>query len=93
MRSDVQRAIEVLQSGHPGQTEQALSVLQDTVFSFSMKVCGHRQDAEDTMQETLLKAVAHVKKFSSPKALGVWLYKVAKNHCLMYRRKSGVSPK
>ncbi len=93
MRSDVQRALEVLQSGRPDQTGQALSVLQDTVFSFSMKVCGHRQDAEDTMQETLLKAVAHLKKFSNPKALGVWLYKVAKNHCLMNRRKSVFAPK
>jgi len=29
--------------------EQALALLQNTVFSFSMKVCGQRHDAEDTM--------------------------------------------
>lgn len=37
--------------------EQALALLQNTVFSFSMKVCGQRQDAEDTMQEVLLRSV------------------------------------
>jgi len=53
-----------------------------------MRVCGQRQDAEDTMQEVLLKSVPHLSKFDSPKALVVWLYKVAKNRCLMSRRRS-----
>lgn len=58
-----------------------------------MKVCGQRQDAEDTMQEVLLKSVASLPKFGSPKALMVWLYKVAKNRRLMSRRKSKFAPK
>ena len=58
-----------------------------------MKVCGQRQDAEDTMQEVLLKSVANLPKFNNPKALMVWLYKVAKNRCLMSRRKSKFAPK
>jgi len=52
-----------------------------------------RQDAEDTMQELLLKSVASLPKFGSPKALMVWLYRVAKNRCLMSRRKSKFAPK
>ena len=73
--------------------EEALELLQKTVFSFSMKVCGQRQDAEDTMQEVLLKSVPNLPKFDSPKALMVWLYKVAKHRCLMSRRKSKFAPK
>lgn len=73
--------------------EEALELLQKTVFSFSMRVCGQRQDAEDTMQEVLLKSVPNLPKFDSPKALTVWLYKVAKNRCLMSRRKSKFAPK
>lgn len=73
--------------------EEALELLQKTVFSFSMKLCGQRQDAEDTMQEVLLKSVPNLPKFDSPKALMVWLYKVAKNRCLMSRRKSKFAPK
>jgi len=73
--------------------EEALELLQKTVFSFSMKVCGQRQDAEDTMQEVLLKSIPNLPKFDSPKALMVWLYKVAKNRCLMSRRKSKFAPK
>jgi RNA polymerase sigma-70 factor, ECF subfamily len=58
----------------------------------SARVCGQREDAEDTMQEVLLKSVLQLPKFQSPKALLVWLYKVAKNRCLMTRRKSKFAP-
>lgn len=92
MRAEVEQALQTLREGKPDRLERALALLQDTIFSFSMRVCGHRQDAEDTMQETLLKTAHHLKGFDSPKALAVWLYKVAKNHCLMSRRKSKFAP-
>jgi len=83
----------LLQRGDDKALEEALALLQNTVFSFSMRVCGQREDAEDTMQEVLLKSVPHLFKFESPKALAVWLYKVAKNRCLMSRRRSKFAPK
>src|ERR1700694_116106 len=73
--------------------EEALALLQKTIFSFSMKACAQRQDAEDTMEEELLKSVPNLPKFDNPKALLVWLYKVAKNRCLMSRRRSKYAPK
>lgn len=93
MRTDVESALEALRSGDPRAVERALEKLQNTVFSFSMQVCGHREDAEDISQEALFKAVQNIEKFDNAKALGVWLYKVAKNQCLMSRRKSKFAPK
>lgn len=92
MRAEIEKAVELLHSGDDAAVEQALALLQNTVFSFSMRVCGHREDAEDTMQEVLLKSVPQLPKFDSPKALVVWLYKVAKSRCLMNRRKSKFAP-
>lgn len=92
MRAEIEQAIELLHRGGDTGLEQALALLQNTVFSFSMRVCGQREDAEDTMQEVLLKSVPYLPKFDSPKALVVWLYKVAKNRCLMSRRKSKFAP-
>ncbi len=93
MRPDIEQAIQLLREGDGEAVERALALLQKTVFSFSMRVCGQREDAEDTMQEVLLKSVPHLPKFDSPKALVVWLYKVAKNRCLMSRRRSKFAPK
>lgn len=93
MRAEIEQAVELIGRKDPASLEQALAVLQNTVYSFSMKVCGQKQDAEDTMQEVLLKSSTNLEKFTNPKALLVWLYKVAKNHCLMSRRKSKFAPK
>jgi RNA polymerase sigma-70 factor, ECF subfamily len=93
MRAELQNAITELQNGSPDSMERALGLLQHTAFSFSMKVCGHREDAEDTAQETLLRTVPKLTQFDSPEALAVWLYKVARSRCLMSRRRSKFAPK
>ena len=93
MRAEIERAVELLRDGNDARVEQALALLQNTVFSFSMRVCGQREDAEDTMQEVLLKSIPQLPNFDNPKALVVWLYKVAKSRCLMNRRKSKFAPK
>lgn len=93
MRSQIDEAIRLLKSGDAESSEKALALLQDSVFSFSMHVCNQREDAEDTMQEVLLKSVPVLSQFENAKALAVWLYKVAKNRCLMTRRKSKFAPK
>src|SRR5215472_2082261 len=92
MRAEIEKAVDLLRHGDDANVEHALTLLQNTVFSFSMRVCGQREDAEDTMQEVLLKSIPHLPKFNSPKALLVWLYRVAKNRCLMSRRKSKFAP-
>ena len=92
MRAEIERAVELLRDRNDARVEQALALLQNTVFSFSMRVCGQREDAEDTMQEVLLKSIPQLPNFDSPKALVVWLYKVAKSRCLMNRRKSKYAP-
>jgi len=92
MRKEIEQAVALLAEKDRKSLDQALELLQGTVFSFSMKVCGQREDAEDTMQEVLLKSVPHLPKFDSPRALLVWLYKVAKNRCLMSRRRSKFAP-
>ena len=93
MRKEIEQAIALLTDKNPQSLEHALELIQGTVFSFSMKVCGQREDAEDTMQEVLVKSLPQLSKFESPRALLVWLYKVAKNRCLMSRRRSRFAPK
>lgn len=90
MRAEVERGLAALKSGN---IEEGLRLLERTVLSFGMKVCGHREDAEDTAQEVLLKLLPYISKFDSPQAFSVWLYTVARNRCLMSRRTSKFAPK
>lgn len=86
MRSDIEQALQFIRSKDDQSIERALGLLQGTVFSFSMKVCGHPEDAEDTAQDVLLKSLPYLSKFENAQALSVWLYKVARNRCMMNRR-------
>ena len=71
----------------PASVPSALRLLQGTVFSFSMKLCGHREDAEDTMQDVLVSSLPHLAKIDDPRALSVWLYTAARNRCWRNRKK------
>jgi RNA polymerase sigma-70 factor (ECF subfamily) len=88
MRPELIQATELLRSNTPEALEEALGLLQNTVYSFSMKVCGNPQDAEDTMQEVLFSSLDYLAKIQDPQALAVWLYTVARNRCWRMRRKS-----
>ena len=86
MRTELIQASELLQKKTPEAIEEAIGLLQNTVFSFSMKMCGHRQDAEDTAQEVLFRSLKHLGKLEGPNALAAWLYTVARNRCHRMRR-------
>jgi len=92
MNARVEQALTSLKSGKPEDVERALETLQEIVYGFGMKVCGVREDAEDTAQETLLRLARQLKDFPDARALAVWLYKVARSQCLMSRRKSKFAP-
>ena len=87
MRSDLTEAIKLLHKADTESIERALELLQETVFSFSMKVCGHREDAEDTVQEVLFRALPHLAALEDPQSLAAWLYTAARNRCWQSRRK------
>jgi len=92
MRPELIRASELLRANTPEAVEQAIGLLQSTVYSFSMKICGHREDAEDTMQDVLFRSLGHLTRFPDPGALAAWLYTVTKNRCRRIRRPRANAP-
>src|SRR5689334_3895934 len=67
--------------------EQLLMRAQEAAYRFSLLVCGHPEDAEDVMQDALLKTYQHVTQISEPDAFRTWLYATVRNACLMKRRR------
>jgi RNA polymerase sigma-70 factor (ECF subfamily) len=93
MRAELTQAADLLRQRDTAKMGEVLRLLQETVYSFSMKFCGHREDAEDNMQEVLMKALPHLAALESPDALAVWLYKVTRNRCWESRRRSKFAPR
>jgi RNA polymerase sigma-70 factor, ECF subfamily len=74
-------------TGDRGAMEQLLLRAQEVAYRFSLLVCGHAEDAEDVMQDALLKTYQHVNRIQDPEAFRTWLYTTVRNACLMKRRR------
>jgi RNA polymerase sigma-70 factor, ECF subfamily len=88
VRSELERAIGLLREGDAENVDRALALLRSTVLSFGMKVCGQREDAEDTAQEVLFHGLPFLAGLENPQALSAWLYTAAKNRCWQGRRRA-----
>jgi RNA polymerase sigma-70 factor, ECF subfamily len=65
---------------------------QQRVFQYTWLMCGHREDAEEVSQDTLLKVFESFDKLQDPEKVKAWVFRIAKNYCLMKRRKSVFAP-
>lgn len=72
--------------------ERLLMRAQEVAYRFSLFVCGHAEDAEDVMQDALLKTFRHVQQIDEPAAFRTWLYATVRNACLMKRRRRAGEP-
>ena len=74
-------------TGDPEALDRLLMRAQEVAWRFSAAVCGHADDAEDAMQEALIKTYRYVGRIREPGAFRPWLYRTVRNACLMGRRK------
>jgi RNA polymerase sigma-70 factor, ECF subfamily len=78
--------------GDPGAFDRFVEHFRSKVFSYSWLMCGQREDAEEVAQEALLKAFQNFAQLRDPQRVRSWIFRVAKNACLMKRRKSVFAP-
>ncbi|HVH28406.1 MAG TPA: RNA polymerase sigma factor [Vicinamibacterales bacterium] len=78
--------------GDAAALDRLLMRAQEVAWRFSTSVCGHADDAEDAMQEALIKTYRYVGHIRDPGAFRPWLYRTVRNACLMGRRKRAGEP-
>ena len=79
-------------AGDAEALDRLLLRAQEVAWRFSTSVCGHADDAEDAMQEALIKTYRYVGRIREPEAFRPWLYRTVRNACLMGRRKKAGEP-
>jgi RNA polymerase sigma-70 factor (ECF subfamily) len=80
-------------AGDDAALESLLVDAQEVAWRFSMAVCGHAEDAEDAMQEALVRTYRHIPQIRDAESFRPWLYRTVRNVCLMSRRKRVAEPK
>lgn len=59
---------------------------QDRIYNLCWRLCGDRQAAEDLTQDAFLKAFESLGQFRGQSGFFTWLYRIATNQALSYRR-------
>jgi RNA polymerase sigma-70 factor, ECF subfamily len=66
-------------SGDPGAFREVVDRYQGPLLAYVHSLLGHLQDAEDVVQETLLRAHASIHQLRTPDSLWGWLKRIAHN--------------
>jgi RNA polymerase sigma-70 factor (ECF subfamily) len=91
-RADYTDLVREAARGGSDAMERLLVRAQEAAYRFSLLVCGHPEDAEEVMQDALLKTYRHVGRIRKPEAFRTWLYRTVRNACLMKRRRRSDEP-
>jgi len=79
-------------AGEPEAFDRFVEHFPAKVFHYSWLMCRNREDAEEVAQETLLKVFENFDHLRQPERVRPWVFQIAKNVCLMKRRKSVFAP-
>jgi RNA polymerase sigma-70 factor (ECF subfamily) len=79
-------------AGETNAFERFVEHFRSKIFHYSWLMCGHQDDAEEVAQETLIKVFENFYQLREPERVRPWIFRIARNACLMQRRKSVFAP-
>jgi RNA polymerase sigma-70 factor (ECF subfamily) len=79
-------------AGEPEAFDRFVEHFRAKIFHYSWLMCGQREDAEEVAQETLLKVFESFDHLREAERVRPWVFRIARNACLMKRRKSVFAP-
>jgi RNA polymerase sigma-70 factor (ECF subfamily) len=78
--------VERLRRGDPEAFDDVYAAFNTRLFTFLVRVSRRRDVAEDLLEETWLRLVKHARRLAADTRLGPWLFTVARNLHVSYRR-------
>lgn len=67
--------------------EELVNRYERKIYRLGMNITGNREDAEDVLQDTFLKAFEHLPEFRQDSRFYTWIVRIAVNEALMKLRK------
>ena len=74
-------------NGEAAAFEQLYRWFERPVFTLALRLCGQREEAQDILQETMLKLFGKISEFRGDSPFWGWLRQIALNESLMRLRK------
>ncbi len=79
--------IDRFKGGDQSAFEQLVLKYQDKIYNLCRYMLGNTHDAEDAAQDTFIKAYRNLNNFRPEASFYTWLYRIAVNTCLDYKKR------
>ncbi|MDB5085088.1 MAG: polymerase sigma factor SigW [Bacilli bacterium] len=82
-----------VQSGDRLAFAELVELYKNRLFNLAHRMLGNKQDAEDVLQDTFLRAYANLASYNDHHKFSTWIYRIATNACIdrLRKRKADVS--
>lgn len=86
MENEVFELIDKAVNGDKKALGCLLASEQDLVYNLSLRMLGSPQDAEDAVQEIMIKIMTQLGTFRKESAFSTWVYRIATNYLINYKK-------
>ena len=83
--------LDAARAGDADAFQQLIEPFRRELLVHCYRMLGSLEDAEDTLQETLLRAWRRLDSFEGRASLRAWLYKISTNACLICSRSASAA--
>jgi RNA polymerase sigma factor (sigma-70 family) len=84
--AELRRLASAAAAGDSDALERVLESVSDDVYRLALRMLWHPHDAEDAMQEALIRIMTRISSYRGEAAFRTWAYRVAANHILSFRK-------
>ena len=80
--NDDQQLIDAIGKGDTKAYAHLVNRYKDLVYTLSIRMLKHREEAEEVAQDTFIKVFKSLDKFKGDSKFSTWIYKITYNTCL-----------
>jgi RNA polymerase sigma-70 factor (ECF subfamily) len=82
------RLLQDAKRGEPEAFEALCQTLRPRLLKIALRITRNREDAEDAVQDSMMRAFLHLKDFHGNSSFSTWLTRIVMNSALMINRKN-----
>ena len=87
MEFDEKKLIERASGGDPQAFNRLMELHERRMYAVALRMCANREDAQDCLQEAMLRVFRAIGSFKGQSSFSTWIYRVTMNTCLDELRK------
>ena len=79
---DEKKLIERASAGDPSAFNRLMEAHERRMYAVALRMCANREDAQDCLQEAMLRVYRAIGGFKGQSTFSTWVYRITMNTCL-----------